>query len=75
MTQDKQSTNPVFEVLPRDLEPYRRGNVGVDWVHRFDSGKPGPHVLINALTHGNEFCGMVAATHLWTTRSGRRLAR
>lgn len=64
MTQDKQSTHPVFEVLPRDLEPYRRGNVGVDWVHRFDSGKPGPHVLINALTHGNEFCGMVAATHL-----------
>ena len=55
---------PVFEVLPRDLQPYRRGNTGVDWVHRFDSGRPGPHVLINALTHGNEFCGMVAATHL-----------
>ena len=54
----------TFEVLPRDLQPYRRGNVGVDHVHRFESGKPGPHVLINALTHGNEFCGMVAATHL-----------
>jgi len=53
-----------IEVQPRDLEPYRRGNTGVDWVHRFDSGQPGPHVLINALTHGNEFCGMVAATHL-----------
>ncbi|MBX3636058.1 MAG: succinylglutamate desuccinylase/aspartoacylase family protein [Rubrivivax sp.] len=53
-----------FEVLPRDLQPYRRGNVGVDWVHRFESGRPGPHVLVNALTHGNEFCGMVAATHL-----------
>ena len=34
------------------------------YVHRFDSGRPGPHVLVNALTHGNEFCGMVAATHL-----------
>lgn len=55
---------PVFEVLPRDLSAYRQGNVGVDYVHRFDSGKPGPHVLVNALTHGNEFCGMVAATHL-----------
>jgi hypothetical protein len=33
-------------------------------VHRFDSGRPGPHVLVNALTHGNEFCGMVACTHL-----------
>jgi len=53
-----------IEVQPRDLEPYRRGNTGVDWVHRFDSGLPGPHVLVNALTHGNEFCGMVAATHL-----------
>ena len=38
-----------FEVLPRDLSPYRQGNVGVDYVHRFESGKPGPHVLINAL--------------------------
>ncbi len=53
-----------FEVLPRDLSPYKKGNTGVDYVHRFESGKPGPHVLVNALTHGNEFCGMVAATHL-----------
>ncbi|MBT9488055.1 MAG: succinylglutamate desuccinylase/aspartoacylase family protein [Rubrivivax sp.] len=53
-----------LEVLPRDLEPYRAGNTGVDWVHRFASGRPGPHVLVNALTHGNEFCGMVAACHL-----------
>ena len=43
---------------------FRSGNVGIDYVHRFDSGQPGPHVLVNALTHGNEFCGMVAATHL-----------
>jgi predicted deacylase len=55
---------PAIEVMPRDLSAYRLGNVGVDFVHRFDSGVPGPHVLINALTHGNEFCGMVAACHL-----------
>lgn len=58
---------PALEVLPRDLSAYRRGNVGIDYVHRFESGKPGPHVLINALTHGNEFCGMVAACHLLDT--------
>ena len=58
---------PVLEVLPRDLSAYRAGNVGIDYVHRFDSGRPGPHVLVNALTHGNEFCGMVAATHLLDT--------
>ena len=58
---------PVFEVLPRDLSAYREGNIGIDYVHRFESGKPGPHVLINALTHGNEICGMVAASHLLDT--------
>src|SRR6478752_10649950 len=65
---------PVFEpdtapleVLPRDLSAYREGNTGIPYVHRFDSGKPGPHVLINAITHGNEICGMVAATHLLDT--------
>lgn len=56
--------DPVLEVLPRDLSAYRAGNTGVDYVHRFDSGRPGPHVLVNALTHGNEICGMVAVTHL-----------
>ncbi len=61
------ASTPVIEVLPRDLSPYRKGNTGIDYVHRFSSGKPGPHVLINALTHGNEFCGMVAASHLLDT--------
>jgi predicted deacylase len=58
---------PVLEVMPRDLSAYRQGNTGIEYVHRFDSGRPGPHVLVNALTHGNEFCGMVAATHLLDT--------
>jgi predicted deacylase len=53
-----------LEVLPRDISSYRQGNTGIDYVHRFASGRPGPHVLVNALTHGNEICGMVAATHL-----------
>lgn len=57
----------LLELLPRDLRPYREGNTCVDYVHRFESGVPGPHVLVNALTHGNEFCGMVAATHLLDT--------
>lgn len=57
-------TLPPIEVLPRDLSPYRTGNVGVDYVHQFVADQPGPHVLINALTHGNEFCGMFAACDL-----------
>ncbi len=55
---------PPIELTPRDLSAYCGGNTGIDYVHRFESGKPGPHVMINALTHGNEFCGMVAACHL-----------
>ncbi len=30
----------------------------------FDSGVPGPHVMINALTHGNEVCGAIAVKGL-----------
>ncbi|MBK0391859.1 succinylglutamate desuccinylase/aspartoacylase domain-containing protein [Ramlibacter algicola] len=58
------TANPLLDLLPRDLSAYRAGNTGIDYVHRFDSGRPGPHVLVNALTHGNEFCGMVAACDL-----------
>jgi predicted deacylase len=57
----------AFELLPRDLSAYREGTTCIDYVHRFESGLPGPHVLVNALTHGNEICGMAAATHLLDT--------
>ena len=71
MPENLSATTPAptnhLEVLPRDLSAYRQGNTGIDYVHRFESGRPGPHVLINALTHGNEFCGMVAATQLLDT--------
>jgi predicted deacylase len=67
MTAEIASSPTLIEVIQDDLSPYRQGNTGVDYVHRFASGKPGPHVLINALTHGNEICGMVAAKHLLDT--------
>lgn len=58
---------PPIEIMPKDLSAYRQGNRGVDYVHTLESGRPGPHVIVNALTHGNEFCGMVAVTHLFET--------
>jgi predicted deacylase len=61
---DQRLALPPIELTPKDLSPWRAGNRGVDYVHTFDSGRPGPHVIVNALTHGNEFCGMVAVTHL-----------
>ena len=33
---------------------------GVEYVSVFDSGKPGPNVMVQALTHGNELCGAIA---------------
>ena len=54
-----------LELVAQDLSPFRRGNTGVDYVHTFDSGKPGPHVLVNALTKGNEFCGVGAIRFLF----------
>jgi predicted deacylase len=50
--------------LTRGIEPYRRGNTGIDFVHLIESGRPGPHAMIMGLTHGNEPCGMWAVTRL-----------
>jgi predicted deacylase len=57
--------NYPIEIDPPDIERYRHGNAGVDFVHVLDSGKPGPSVMIQALTHGNEFCGAIALDSLF----------
>lgn len=61
-TQDDLSY-PV-SLKPPDISAYRTGNTGVEYVHQFDSGKPGPHVMISAVVHGNELCGAIAVEHL-----------
>lgn len=53
------------ELTAPDIEPYRAGNTGVAFVTTFDSGQPGPHVMINAITHGNEICGAIALDTLF----------
>jgi predicted deacylase len=47
-----------------DIRPYAEGNTGIPYVHTFDSGLPGPHVMVCALTHGNEVCGAIAVKEL-----------
>jgi predicted deacylase len=56
------SVHPAYhvELQAPDISPYREGNTGVDFVHRLESGKPGPEAMINAVIHGNELCGAIA---------------
>ena len=53
-----------IDITPPDLSLYREGNTGVEYVHVLDSGRPGPSVMVQALTHGNEFCGAIALDEL-----------
>jgi predicted deacylase len=53
-----------IEVEFPDIAAHAPGNTGVPYVHTFDSGIAGPHVMINALTHGNEVCGAIVVDEL-----------
>jgi len=62
-----------IELLPPDISPYRHSASGVDYVHVLDSGRPGPTVMVQALTHGNELCGALALDWLFQQGMGRSL--
>jgi predicted deacylase len=65
MTMDT-ATLPAYpiDVAFPDLHPYAAGNSGIPYLYTYDSGVPGPHVMVNALTHGNEVCGAIAVADL-----------
>lgn len=52
------------EIAAPDIEVHKTGNTGIDYVHSRDSGRPGPHVMLSALVHGNELCGAVVLDEL-----------
>ena len=52
------------EIQVPDIGPWRTGNCGVPFVHSFVADRPGPHLLITAVVHGNEPAGAVALTRL-----------
>jgi predicted deacylase len=70
---DAHSQLPPIEVDFPDIERWQAGNTGVPFVWTFSSGRPGPHVTIQALTHGNEVCG--AISNDWLLREGFRPTR
>ena len=53
-----------IEVEFPDISGHEQSASGIAYVHTFDSGAPGPHVMINALTHGNEVCGAIVVDAL-----------
>ncbi len=61
------------ELAAPDIEAHRRSSTGVEFVHTFESGRPGPHAMVNAITHGNEICGAIVVDRL--LRQGVRPTR
>ena len=58
---------PPIEVAFPDLARWAAGNAGIPYVWTFAGPAAGPHVLVQALTHGNEVCGAIALDWLLAT--------
>lgn len=54
----------AVELTPPDIARWEHGNTGVPYAHQFDSGLPGPQVLVSALVHGNEISGALVLSDL-----------
>ncbi len=64
---------PAIDVPFPKLERWAAGNTGIPYVFTFHAATDGPHVLLQALTHGNEVCGAIALD--WLLGEGFRPAR
>ncbi len=59
---------PQFDVQlrPPDIGRWQPGNTGIPGFMSFAGPAPGPHVLLLALTHGNEIAGAIVLDRLLT---------
>jgi hypothetical protein len=57
---------PEFKVrlAAPDIAPWVAGNTGITGITTRTSGRPGPHVALLALMHGNELAGAIVLEHL-----------
>ena len=53
-----------IETIFPDINQWAIGNTRFAHVWTYTSDTPGPHVCVNALVHGNEVCGAIAADWL-----------
>jgi len=56
------SENPPIEFAFPELRRWEKG--AAPYIHLFESGKPGPTVMVASLTHGNEVSGAVVVDAL-----------
>ena len=54
----------AIDIAFPDITRWAAGNTGLPYLWTFESGTPGPHVALQALTHGNEVCGAIALDFL-----------
>ena len=64
---------PDVEVRFPEIERWAPGNIGIPYVWSFDGPRPGPHAVVQGLTHGNEVCGAIAVD--WALRRALRPLR
>jgi predicted deacylase len=66
MTPSAQAALPAFEVwlAAPDISRWVEGNTGIPGFTTYASRRPGPHVLLLALAHGNEIAGAIALHRL-----------
>ncbi len=57
---------PQFEVRLQapDIARWQAGNIGIPGFASFGAAAPGPHVVVLALTHGNEIAGAIVLDRL-----------
>lgn len=60
--------SPALRLTPPDISAWCQGSGSTTYVHSFESGRAGPHVVVCALVHGNELCGAVALDRLLSGR-------
>ena len=59
--------NPPIEYAFPDIRRWEKGDA--PYIHVLESGKPGPTVMVAALTHGNEVSGAIVVDALLAART------
>lgn len=73
MSSPSMSNEYPIELVGPDIHPYAAGNTGIPYISSFEAERPGPHVMISAIVHGNEPAGAVAID--WLMREKVRPTR